>query len=301
MRLVGTLVGITFIGACGVPAAALADVEVFVPKRFFGDRGASSGGPDIGRTGRIPAPQPFDDDCEGFSADECVILTDDQRRLDAPYPDPGAGPVPEVPEAPADTVVDPIAEEPVGMQANALPTRPRRATLLVFPRRGDWLTAARPSLRWRASPRATYYNVQVAKGGRRVLTGWTKRPSLRVPLDALRQGEVYTWTVWAGMGPRSAARFTAPLGQSSFRAPIRVHISFREVKRGRSVQATVRPPLPGATLRLVAPRAISGRVPRRVTIDEASGFRLKVSRASAERLRAWLVDRGPRPPRGLRG
>jgi hypothetical protein len=69
------------------------------------------------------------------------------------------------------------------------------------------------TLRWRAVPKASYYNVQLWLGGKKVLTTWPAGPSLRLP--HLRPGS-YTWFVWPGLGPRSHHRYGALLGKSTF-------------------------------------------------------------------------------------
>ena len=73
---------------------------------------------------------------------------------------------------------------------------------------------ARPVVRWRASRHASYYNVQVFRSGRKVLTSWPTVPRLTLP-RAWRFGGraqrlvpgVYAWYVWAGYGPRAQHRY----------------------------------------------------------------------------------------------
>ena len=69
------------------------------------------------------------------------------------------------------------------------------------------------TLRWRAVPHATYYNVQLWLHGTKVLTKWPTGTSLRVP--QLRPGH-YTWLVWPGLGPRSKHRYGPLIGKSTF-------------------------------------------------------------------------------------
>jgi hypothetical protein len=69
------------------------------------------------------------------------------------------------------------------------------------------------TLRWRAVPKASYYNVQVWLDGKKRLTLWLAVPSLR--LTNLPAGN-YTWFVWPGVGPRSQHRYGALLGKSTF-------------------------------------------------------------------------------------
>jgi hypothetical protein len=69
------------------------------------------------------------------------------------------------------------------------------------------------TLRWRAVPHATYYNVQLWLRGRKVMTSWPAVPSLRI--GNLRPG-AYAWLVWPGLGPRAQHRYGPLIGRSTF-------------------------------------------------------------------------------------
>jgi hypothetical protein len=77
---------------------------------------------------------------------------------------------------------------------------------------------------WTPVRRASYYNVQLIRNGRRVLSAWPDRPSFRLRRAWLYKGRryrlrpgVYRWYVWPGFGRISAARYSRrPLGSSSF-------------------------------------------------------------------------------------
>jgi hypothetical protein len=85
------------------------------------------------------------------------------------------------------------------------------------------LVAAPPVLRWTPVRGARYYNVQLFRDGRQVLSAWPKRPELRLRRrwrfggrhHRLRGGR-YTWYVWPGEGPRSARRYGERIGARSF-------------------------------------------------------------------------------------
>jgi hypothetical protein len=85
------------------------------------------------------------------------------------------------------------------------------------------LVAAPPVLRWTPVRGARYYNVQLFRDGRQVLSAWPKRPELRLRGrwrfggrgHRLRGGR-YTWYVWPGKGPRSARRYGERIGARSF-------------------------------------------------------------------------------------
>lgn len=78
-------------------------------------------------------------------------------------------------------------------------------------------------LRWKAVARATYYNVQVWRNGRKILSRWpttagtTLRSSWRFAgrVWRLRAG-TYTVYAWPGFGPKRAARYGALRGWTRF-------------------------------------------------------------------------------------
>jgi hypothetical protein len=86
-------------------------------------------------------------------------------------------------------------------------------------------TAAQPILNWPARRGASYYHVQLFRNGKRILAAWPLETEL-----ALRQHwrwagrryrlapAQYAWFVWAGFGPRTAARYKL-LGHSTFIVP----------------------------------------------------------------------------------
>lgn len=80
-----------------------------------------------------------------------------------------------------------------------------------------------PLLRWTADRRATYYNIQLFRGNRKVLSAWPKRAGFQLASKwsyhrhhyRLRPGE-YRWYVWPGFGRRSAVKYGPPIGSSTF-------------------------------------------------------------------------------------
>ena len=96
------------------------------------------------------------------------------------------------------------------------------ARLLASPAAGARI-AQPPVLRWAPVRSAKYFNVQLYRGGKKILSAW---PSVaRLPLKGrwsydkrpytLKPG-VYTWYVWPGVGARSAAVYGDLLGKSTF-------------------------------------------------------------------------------------
>jgi hypothetical protein len=92
---------------------------------------------------------------------------------------------------------------------------------LLSPASGAHISAP-PVLSWTAVPKATYYNVQIFRGGK-VLSAWPKRAHLRLSRSwtfggrryRLRPGR-YTWYVWPGFGSRSEARYGPAVGSGTF-------------------------------------------------------------------------------------
>jgi hypothetical protein len=83
--------------------------------------------------------------------------------------------------------------------------------------------AVPPLLSWTEVPKATYYNVQLFRDGKKILTAWPAGESLRLArvwkFDGKRQrlspGR-YRWYVWPGYGPRSQSRYGKLLGTRTF-------------------------------------------------------------------------------------
>ena len=96
------------------------------------------------------------------------------------------------------------------------------AILLASPRPGAKVVKP-PMLRWTPVRSAQYFNVQLYRGGKKVLSAWptTTRLTLKASWSydkrkyTLKPG-TYTWYVWPGVGPRAAAVYGTLLGKSSF-------------------------------------------------------------------------------------
>ena len=93
---------------------------------------------------------------------------------------------------------------------------------LTRPAVGARVTAP-PVLAWRPVPKATYYNVQLYRDGRKILTIWPSSTSLRLQGSWSYGGRTYQltpgryrWFVWPGFGPRSETRYGKLLGGRSF-------------------------------------------------------------------------------------
>lgn len=80
-----------------------------------------------------------------------------------------------------------------------------------------------PMLTWTPVRRATYYNVQVYRNGKKVLSAWPTQPALQLRHTwryhghryRLRPGR-YRWYVWPGFGKRRAAHYGREIGSGTF-------------------------------------------------------------------------------------
>jgi large repetitive protein len=80
-----------------------------------------------------------------------------------------------------------------------------------------------PLLRWRTVPGAAYYNVQLYRAGRKVLTTWPTRPRLQLRSRWTLNGReqrlkpgLYRWYVWPGFKRGSKRSYGRLLGRSTF-------------------------------------------------------------------------------------
>jgi hypothetical protein len=101
----------------------------------------------------------------------------------------------------------------------SVPVRYRAAT----PRESVARTGSLLVLRWKGAAHASYYNVQVYRNGKKVLSTWPSRTSLRLKRTwkfaghrfRLKPGR-YRWYVWPGYGSRGAARYGRMIVSAKF-------------------------------------------------------------------------------------
>jgi hypothetical protein len=93
---------------------------------------------------------------------------------------------------------------------------------LVAPAHGVQ-TATPPLLRWTPVRGARYYNVQLFRAGKKVMSRWPAKPALQLAPRWRFAGHVrrlvpgrYRWYVWPGLGRPSARRFGSLIGSRSF-------------------------------------------------------------------------------------
>ena len=103
--------------------------------------------------------------------------------------------------------------------ASATPT----ASKLLSPARGARVRNP-PLLEWKKVRRATYFNVQLYRGHRKLLTRWPRINALQLKKRWRYAGRSrrlaparYCWHVWPGFGKRSERDYGRKLGESCFR------------------------------------------------------------------------------------
>lgn len=97
-----------------------------------------------------------------------------------------------------------------------------RRAALYSPASGAVVRAA-PLLRWKPVAGATFYNVQLFRKGRKVLSTWPTAARLRLARTWTYAGKrhrlepgLYRWYVWGARGPRERPTYGRALGSSTF-------------------------------------------------------------------------------------
>jgi hypothetical protein len=117
-------------------------------------------------------------------------------------------------ESPPSAVV--VATEPPPTPGPT-PTSPPEASPPAAP------AALPPLLRWHRARGARYYNVQLFRGRKKILSAWPAHPRFQLKKSwrfhghryRLTRGR-YRWYAWPGFGPRAAARFGNRIGAGTF-------------------------------------------------------------------------------------
>jgi hypothetical protein len=118
------------------------------------------------------------------------------------------------------------AVDPAGNTTSAstsvTPTADASTKHLLSPGAGSSLSRP-PLLRWRKIARASYYNVQVFRNGKKILSAWPTKPHYQLRSKWRYRGKrhrlvpgTYRWLLWAGYGKRSEHRYGKLLGRRTF-------------------------------------------------------------------------------------
>ena len=116
-----------------------------------------------------------------------------------------------------------VAVDAAGNRAGgAIVTATPNAALLLAPKNGARLSRP-PVLRWAATQEAAYYNVQLWRGERKILSAWPLKTRLALPRRWHYDGRrfsltpgVYRWYVWPGLGDRADLNYGPLLGMQTF-------------------------------------------------------------------------------------
>jgi hypothetical protein len=111
--------------------------------------------------------------------------------------------------------------DPAGNAASRDLAATPRPRLLAPDKRA--LIIAPPLLRWTPVRGARYYNVQLFRRGRKILSAWPYRSQLQLRQTWRYHGRrfrltdgLYHWYVWPGFGPRSERRYGERIGARTF-------------------------------------------------------------------------------------
>jgi uncharacterized repeat protein (TIGR01451 family) len=114
--------------------------------------------------------------------------------------------------------VDRSGNESEGVWVAATPRGAR-----LFSPLGNARLSSPPLLRWIAIRGASYYNVQLYRGSKKILSAWPRGNHLRLQArwrfagrPVQLQPGAYHWFVWPGRGPRSRSSYGPLVGRSSF-------------------------------------------------------------------------------------
>jgi hypothetical protein len=113
---------------------------------------------------------------------------------------------------------DAAGNQSAGVGSAAVP----RLNLLRSPKDGARLKSP-PKLVWTRNGEASYYNVQLFRGEKKILSTWPVRASMSLKRTWKYQGHrytlskgVYRWYVWPGFGSRANVDYGELLGSNSF-------------------------------------------------------------------------------------
>jgi hypothetical protein len=118
------------------------------------------------------------------------------------------------------SLIDQAGNRAVGT-TSAVPT----SSKLLEPARGERIRLVQlPLLIWKRVRKADYYNVQIYRGKRKVLSSWPRQPRFQVKRRWRFGGKryrlvpgKYCWYVWPGHGRRAKRDYGKRLGKSCFR------------------------------------------------------------------------------------
>ena len=108
-----------------------------------------------------------------------------------------------------------FAVDGAGNFSATVAVRIRQPIFRLFPENGSELRGT-VRLTWKKPKKASYFNVQLYLGSKRVTQAWPKSGSFKIARSKLTRGKTYTWYVWPGVGKKSAARYGTMIGKATF-------------------------------------------------------------------------------------
>jgi hypothetical protein len=108
-----------------------------------------------------------------------------------------------------------FAVDRAGNASATAAVRIKQPVFKLFPENGSELRGT-VRLTWKKPKKASYFNVQLYLGSKRVTQSWPKNGSFKIPRSKLKKGKTYAWYVWPGVGKKSAARYGTLIGKSTF-------------------------------------------------------------------------------------
>jgi len=144
----------------------------------------------------------------GHTYTYAAYAVDRRQRMSASFVAlPVAIPVPTTPTTPTTpTSTTPTPTTPTPTTPTTGNPQERRSKLLV-PASGKRLVARRSiRVRWIANPKAKYYNVQLFKGSKKLLSSFPTRGVAVIPGRLLKPG-TYRLVIWSGIGAKRAGRY----------------------------------------------------------------------------------------------
>jgi hypothetical protein len=113
------------------------------------------------------------------------------------------------------------SRDKAGNQSSAVETKARPSA--VFSPQYGAIVESPPLVDWRSVRNATYYNMQLWRNGRKILSVWPLRSRYQLRSSWRFKGKSYSLTVgrytvyvWPGFGSKAAARYGPLLGSTSF-------------------------------------------------------------------------------------
>jgi hypothetical protein len=137
---------------------------------------------------------------------------------------PAAPPPPPAPPAPPVSGAAPTTSAPVAAPKGQETPAPKGVRRLLGPANGAVLRLGHPPLlEWTPVRGARYYNVQLFRAGRKILSVWPVRPHYQLERRWKYAGKPrhlapgkYRWLVWPGFGPRSKNDYGRRIGPGTF-------------------------------------------------------------------------------------